>query len=174
MSGILAEVRAFVAALRGEHPEVFSRPAPRGSDPFSERCAHHAPAMGVEFGKVRLKEMSSLWGSCSARGDLSFNRRLLDAPPEVLDYVVVHELAHLRWRGHGKRFWDLVARHCPEQRRRRRWLRDNGRALLAGQLPGAGAVEREDAQGPLGAGRQEILGQGEVEAPGLGVGPAAV
>ncbi|MBI2362130.1 MAG: M48 family metallopeptidase, partial [Elusimicrobia bacterium] len=92
MSGILDEVRAFVSALKEQLPEVFVPPAPRprpgkpaggGADLFAERCARFAPGLGVAFGKVRAKEMSSLWGSCSPRGDLSFNRRLLEAPPEV-------------------------------------------------------------------------------------------
>ncbi|TBR16985.1 M48 family peptidase [bacterium] len=167
--GLLAEVRAFVAGLRGELPELFKAPpppaprrVPRPSVPtlFSERCAHYAPLMGVSPGKVRVKDMRSLWGSCSYRGDLSFNARLLGAPPEVLDYVVVHELAHLRWRGHGRRFWDLVQKFCPEQKARRRWLRANGTALLQ-ELPSLGAADREDAEQPLPFG--DVAGQREVE-----------
>lgn len=177
MSGLIGEISAFIAGLRDDLPELFRAPppppprraTPRGTDRFTARCAFFAPVMGVEFGGVRLKEMSSLWGSCSSRGDLSFNRRLLEAPPGVLDYIVVHELAHLRWRGHGARFWDLVVRHCPDQRAHRRWLRTNGPALLRGELPGPAIPECEDAQVLSG-----LAGQGEVEAPGFGVGSAAV
>lgn len=166
--GLLGEVRDFLASLKSDLPGLFApRPAPaRRPKPgdgsvrlFTERCAAFAPAMGVSFGRVRVKTMTSLWGSCSARGDLSFNARLLDAPPAVLDYVVVHELAHLRWRGHGRRFWDLVTRHCPEAKAHRRWLRENGARLLQ-ELPGGPVARAEDAQGP-GAG--EVPGQGEVE-----------
>lgn len=190
-SGLLAEVRAFVAGLRGELPELFKappppappaaprprphRPAPEGTVLFAERCAVYAPQMGVSHGKVRVKDMRSLWGSCSYRGDLSFNVRLLGAPPEVLDYVVVHELAHLRWRGHGRRFWDLVQKHCPDQRLHRRWLRANGARLLQ-QLPGLreaapglgeaaaglGVADAEEAQGAVSSG--QVARQGEVEA----------
>ena len=181
MSGLLDEVRAFVSGLRRELPEVFVPAAPKPRPPrplgpeaeaFSARCARFAPEMGVTFGKVRAKEMSSLWGSCSARGDLSFNRRLLAAPPEVLDYVVVHELAHLRWRGHGARFWALVEKHCPEQRAHRRWLRRNGAALLAGELPGPAVDGEEELQVPPVAG--QLPRQGEVEAPLLPFGAAGV
>lgn len=193
-SGLLAEVRAFVAGLRGELPELFTKqppPPPAASRPsaarprvveggsrqavFAERCAHYAAEMGLSPGKVRVKDMRSLWGSCSYRGDLSFNVRLLSAPPEVLDYVVVHELAHLRWRGHGRRFWDLVQKFCPEQKARRRWLRANGLRLLqelpglreAALGPGEAALglapgDAEEAQGALALG--EVAGQGEVEA----------
>jgi len=143
---LLTEVRAFVAGLRGELPELFRAsaplPKPRPPEPpsssvFAARCAYFAPLMGVSYGRVRVKDMRSLWGSCSAQGDLSFNVRLLSAPPEVLDYVVVHELAHRSLRGHGRCFWEHVARFCPEQRERRRWLRANGAGLLIGspQLP---------------------------------------
>lgn len=165
--GLVAEVRAFVAGLRTELPELF-RPAPAPDSPrtrpeaglFMARCAHFAPLMGLSYGKVRVKDMRSLWGSCSYRGDLSFNVRLLAAPPEVLDYVVVHELAHRRWRGHGRRFWDLVLRHCPEARERRRWLRANGARLLS-ELPDLGAQQAVDME-RLAAGG-ELPRQGEVE-----------
>lgn len=165
-AGLLAEVRAFVAGLRTELPELFRPPAapPQPVQPeagrFLARCAHFAPLMGLSYGKVRVKDMRSLWGSCSHRGDLSFNVRLLGAPPEVLDYVVVHELAHRRWRGHGRRFWDLVVRHCPEARERRRWLRLNGARLLS-EFPGLGAADAEDAHGR--AGDSQFARQGEVE-----------
>lgn len=172
-TGLIAEVKAFVAGLRGELPELFKAPLaqnpPRpavGPRPkvapslFSERCAHFAPEMGVSPGKIRVKDMRSLWGSCSYRGDLSFNVRLMGAPPEVLDYVVVHELAHLKWRGHGRRFWDLVQKHCPEAKARRRWLRANGAGLLQ-DLPGLAPTDAEDPQGAVGLGH--VSGQGEVE-----------
>lgn len=161
-STLLAEVRAFVAGLKGELPELF-KPVPAPSTPsvFSARCAHYAPEMGVFYGKVRVKDMRSLWGSCSYRGDLSFNVRLLSAPPEVLDYVVVHELAHLRWRGHGRRFWELVQKHCPEQKDRRRWLRANGARLIQ-DLPGVGAAHGEEPQ--TSGLPDQVAGQGEVEA----------
>lgn len=165
--GLLGEVRGFLASLKSELPGLFvpaprraPRPAPAGGSVFADRCAFFAPAMGVSYGKVRVKAMTSLWGSCSARGDLSFNARLLDAPPAVLDYVVVHELAHRRWRGHGRRFWDFVHRHCPDAREHRRWLRLNGPRLLQ-QLPGGAVAGAEDAQGLVPG---EVAGQGEVEA----------
>lgn len=158
MNELLAEVRAFVAGLRGELPELFEAPSPKSK--FSERCAHFAAEMGLSPGKIRVKDMRSLWGSCSYRGDLSFNVRLLGAPPEVLDYVVVHELAHLKWRGHGRRFWDLVQKHCPEAKVRRRWLRANGAALLQ-NLPGVVSADPEDAQAALARG--QVAGQSEVE-----------
>ncbi len=90
-----------------------------------------AERIGVEYRRIRIGGQRTLWGSCSPRGTLSFNWRLALAPLEVLDYVVVHELCHLRVPNHSRRFWALVERHRPHWRRQRDWLRDNGPELLA-------------------------------------------
>jgi hypothetical protein len=65
------------------------------------------------------------WGGCSSRQNLSFNWRLVMAPPAVLDYLAVHELAHLAEPNHSMKFWLIVRSHCPEFQRHKRWLRDN-------------------------------------------------
>lgn len=75
--------------------------------------------------KVVFRAQKSLWGSCSARGVVSLNWKLAFAPPEVLEYVVLHELVHLEVRNHSKFFWQKVAEHCPDHRRLRRWLRQH-------------------------------------------------
>ena len=90
-----------------------------------------AGRIGVEYRRIRIAGQRTLWGSCSSRGTLSFNWRLGLAPPEVLDYVVVHELCHLRVPNHSRRFWALVERHRPHWRQQREWLRDFGPELLA-------------------------------------------
>jgi predicted metal-dependent hydrolase len=90
-----------------------------------------AERVGVAYQRIRIGGQRTLWGSCSARGTLSFNWRLVLAPPEVLDYVVVHELCHLRVPDHSLRFWALVARHRPHWRDQRDWLRRHGPELLA-------------------------------------------
>jgi predicted metal-dependent hydrolase len=87
-------------------------------------------SFGFRYGRVSVKEQKSRWGSCSRAGNLNFNWRLLLAPMPVLDYVVVHELAHLREHNHGPRFWALVAAVCPEHRVHRRWLREHGHELV--------------------------------------------
>jgi predicted metal-dependent hydrolase len=84
---------------------------------------------GFRYGRVSVKEQKSRWGSCSRAGNLNFNWRLLLAPLPVLDYVVVHELAHLAEHNHGPRFWALVAAVCPDYRPHRRWLREHGHEL---------------------------------------------
>jgi predicted metal-dependent hydrolase len=90
-----------------------------------------AQALGVEFRSIRVGGQRTLWGSCSPRGTLSFNWRLVLAPYEVLDYVVVHELCHLREPSHSRRFWKLVESRRPDWRDQRDWLRRFGAELLA-------------------------------------------
>jgi predicted metal-dependent hydrolase len=90
-----------------------------------------AERIGVAYQRIRIGGQRTLWGSCSARGTLSFNWRLVLAPLEVLDYVVVHELCHLRVPDHSRRFWALVERQRPHWRRQRDWLRRHGHELLA-------------------------------------------
>jgi predicted metal-dependent hydrolase len=88
-------------------------------------------ALGVTYRQLRIGDQRSLWGSCSPRGTLSFNWRLALAPYEVLDYVVVHELCHLRVADHSRRFWALVESRRPRWRQQRSWLREHGPELLA-------------------------------------------
>ena len=90
-----------------------------------------AERIGVAYERIRIGGQRTLWGSCSARGTLSFNWRLVLAPFQVLDYVVVHELCHLRVPNHSRPFWTLVERHRPHSRHQRDWLREHGRELLA-------------------------------------------
>jgi predicted metal-dependent hydrolase len=97
-----------------------------------ERAAtRHAAALGVAPAAVTIRDQRTRWGSASRSGRLSFSWRLVLAPPEALETVVVHELAHLRVFGHGPAFWDLVATRVPDHRRWRRWLRDHSADLHA-------------------------------------------
>ncbi len=97
----------------------------------STLAEEHGDRIGVEYRRIRIGGQRTLWGSCSPRGTLSFNWRLVLAPLEVLDYVVVHELCHLRVPNHSRGFWALVERHRQHWRQERDWLRDYGPELLA-------------------------------------------
>jgi predicted metal-dependent hydrolase len=90
-----------------------------------------APVIGVHPQRIQIRDQRSRWGSCSTRGTLSFNWRLVLAPLDVLDYVVVHELCHLREPNHSRRFWDLVEMRRPDWRTHRDWLHEHGPELLA-------------------------------------------
>ena len=84
---------------------------------------------GTSYTKLTIRSQRTRWASCSSRGAMSFNWRLLLAPEEILDYVVEHEVAHLEVMDHSQRFWKLLASRCPDYRRHERWLRQNGPAL---------------------------------------------
>lgn len=96
-----------------------------------EKLNRHAASMGVTFGRVTIRCQQTRWGSCSSRGNLNFNCLLMLAPEEVLDYVVVHELAHRKQMNHSALFWQEVARECPDYKKPLRWLKDRGGALLS-------------------------------------------
>jgi predicted metal-dependent hydrolase len=94
-------------------------------DVFKTRIKARAAEMEVKPTSLQVRDQKSRWGSASKDGGLSLNWRLILCPPEILDYLVVHELAHLRYGGHGKRFWQLVERHYGDSRAARKWLRDH-------------------------------------------------
>lgn len=95
-----------------------------------ERVEHFAPLVGVTYGGITIRNQRSRWGSCSDRGNLNFNCLLMLAPPEVMDYVIVHELCHRKEMNHSKRFWAEVERVLPDYQARRKWLEENGTALI--------------------------------------------
>jgi hypothetical protein len=90
-----------------------------------------AARLGLQYRRLTIRDARTRWGSCAADGSIMLSLRLALAPPEVFRYVVVHELCHLRWRGHGPRFWALVERQMPEFASHRAWLRRHGHALHA-------------------------------------------
>ncbi len=91
-----------------------------------ERLARLARQHGFEVKAVSIRNQRSRWGSCSPSGRISLNWRLIQFPPAVADYVLVHELVHLRHMNHSRRFWNDVARVCPTYPAARAWLRANG------------------------------------------------
>ncbi len=100
-------------------------------DRLAEASDRHARALGVSFGTLVLRDTRSRWGSCSADGRLMYSWRLVMAPPQVLDYVAAHEVAHLREMNHSPAFWAQVAAIFPDYQAARAWLRRNGALLHA-------------------------------------------
>lgn len=86
--------------------------------------ARYSEALGVKPRSVKVANQRSRWGSCSARGNVRFSWRIAEFPDRVFDYIVVHELAHLKEMNHGSRFWALVADQIPDHKTHRRWLKN--------------------------------------------------
>lgn len=86
--------------------------------------------MGIEPGKLELRNQRTRWASCSPQRTLSFNWRLVMAPDDVIDYVVIHELAHLREKNHTRRFWSIVREQDPDYEQHLDWLKVNSSKLI--------------------------------------------
>ena len=95
-----------------------------------EKVAYYARLMGVTYGRISIRRQKTRWGSCSREGNLNFNCLLMMAPPEVLDYVVIHELSHRMEMNHSARFWAQVEKMIPDYRVPRKWLKEHGGKLM--------------------------------------------
>ena len=93
---------------------------------LSELAAMH----GFNYKKLRIKNQKTRWGSCSAKGNINLNLRLMMTPPAAIDYVIIHELCHLRLLNHSGEFWALLETICPDYRRWRDWFKENSRRLV--------------------------------------------
>jgi len=96
---------------------------------IKELAEKHSLKIGVKYSALRIRSARTRWGSCSPSGAISFNWKLIMAPLPVIEYVVIHELCHLRELKHSKRFWGMVGAFCPDWRAHRKWLRNNEAAL---------------------------------------------
>jgi predicted metal-dependent hydrolase len=133
-AGVVLEVAAPTEDLVGPVVEQWYREAARTH--LSALVARWSPALGVSPARLRIGDQRSRWGSCSTSGVISFNWRLLLAPPPVGEYVVVHELAHLLRADHSPAFWSIVADALPGHAAQRRWLRRHGPELRLGPAVG--------------------------------------
>ena len=96
-----------------------------------DRVRHYAALIGVNYGRITIRNQKSKWGSCSAKGNLNFNCLLMLCPSEVLDYVVIHELCHRKEMNHSPKFWAEVEKYVPDHKTQRKWLKDEGSKLIA-------------------------------------------
>lgn len=105
-----------------------------GAACFQRKVTVWAQKMQIDYGRMSIRDQKTRWGSCSSKGNLNFNWRLLMMPEEIMDYVVVHELAHRREMNHSPRFWQIVEMYIPDYQKRRQWLKENGsRYMEAGR-----------------------------------------
>lgn len=96
---------------------------------FLESAERYAQIMGLKYSKLKVSSAQKRWGSCTASNTLNLSWRLILAPQEIIDYVVVHELAHIQEKNHSCRFWNKVAAILPDYRLRKKWLRSNEHSL---------------------------------------------
>ncbi len=118
--------------LRGDKavaPQVSAFYKTQARTALTEASDRYAAQVGRSYNKITLRDTRSRWGSCSSRGGLMYSWRLIMAPPEVLDYVAAHEVAHLVEMNHSAAFWSVVESICPNYAPLRQWLRDHGEDL---------------------------------------------
>jgi predicted metal-dependent hydrolase len=121
--------RAFIlsAGYQSRGKELFEKLYRKMARAYlSRRLEQLARLNGFKFKKFRLSSARTRWGSCSARGTISLSWRLIMAPPNIIDYVIIHELAHTKEKNHSRAFWALVTQYVPDHKEKRRWLRTKG------------------------------------------------
>ena len=101
----------------------------RGRERLQRRVHYFAPKVGVSPASIDVRELGNRWATCSTRANLAFHWKCMMAPPTIIDYIVVHELCHLRHRDHTDAFWNEVDKVLPQYRERKEWLRKNGAGL---------------------------------------------
>lgn len=133
------EGQTFHLTVSGDVPEAIYQESMRevfkhwfiqhGNNLVAERLELYCPVMAVRPSKVVLKEQKRRWGTCTGKGAIYLNWRLMMAPLSILDYVLVHELAHLKHPNHSKAFWGFVESIVPDYKLQKTWLRNNGSQL---------------------------------------------
>ncbi|MDG6933817.1 MAG: M48 family metallopeptidase [Nitrososphaerota archaeon] len=118
-----------VNRIRDAAPLLYEWTRKKASLSIRQSVWRNSRSMGVQPGRISIRDQQSRWGSCSHYGNLNFNFRIGMAPPEVMEYVVIHELVHTKIKNHSKAFWSEVGRFCPNYKERQKWLRYNARLL---------------------------------------------
>ena len=98
-----------------------------------QRVEHFSRLMGVNYGRITIRNQKTRWGSCSSKGNLNFNCLLMLTPPEVIDYVVVHELCHRKEMNHSRAFWSEVEKVIPNYKESVQWLKNEGSQVMRRQ-----------------------------------------
>lgn len=110
--------------------EEIKKLADKALQHIPKRVSYFAKQIGVTYGKITIRNQKTRWGSCSSKGNLNFNCLLMLTPPEVIDYVVVHELCHRKEMNHSKAFWAEVEKVIPDYKEQVKWLKENGGKII--------------------------------------------
>ncbi len=105
--------------------------AQKAMEVLPERTAYFSKKIGVSYGGITIRNQKTRWGSCSSKGNLNFNCLLMLTPPEIQDYVVVHELCHRKEMNHSDRFWKEVEKILPDYKERKAWLKEHGTEIMS-------------------------------------------
>lgn len=95
-----------------------------------QKVKYYADLIGVDYGRITIRNQKTRWGSCSSQGNLNFNCLLMQFPDEVIDYVVIHELCHRKQMNHSRQFYEEIEKIMPEYRKWQKWLKENGGLYL--------------------------------------------
>lgn len=125
-----ADRSVWIASPANVRPEIERDLRKLATELLPLRLEELADRHGLKFTRVSIRHQRSRWGSCARSGAIALNFRLVQMPPEVCDYVLIHELMHLKQQNHGRRFWALVERAFPGYKEAERWLRREGRGLF--------------------------------------------
>lgn len=110
--------------------EEIHKLAEKALEYIPKRVSYFAKQIGVTYGKITIRNQKTRWGSCSSKGNLNFNCLLMLTPPEVIDYVVVHELCHRKEMNHSGAFWAEVEKVLPDYKEQVKWLKENGGKII--------------------------------------------
>ena len=110
--------------------EEIKKLADKALQHIPKRVSYYAKQIGVTCGKITIRNQKTRWGSCSSKGNLNFNCLLMLTPPEVIDYVVVHELCHRKEMNHSEAFWAEVEKVIPDYKEQVKWLKENGGQII--------------------------------------------
>lgn len=127
--GVALEEDTLCAPRHGTGAAIEAFLKERARDRAREAVERHARGIGRDVTRLSLRDTRSRWGSCTSKGSIMLSWRLIMAPPEILDYVAAHEVAHLRYMDHSAAFWDQVEALFPGHKRASGWLRDHGPGL---------------------------------------------
>ena len=124
-AGELEMIAPITSTVQERKQALFRHFKKLGKRQLEERARAHSLRMGLAYSSVTVRGQTSRWGSCTWDGKISLNWKLMSAPSDVIDYVIIHELAHLRHLDHSERFWNLVGSYFPDYKRAKKWLTDH-------------------------------------------------
>ena len=127
---MVEEENKLISELKPYTTEEIHKLADKALKHIPERVKYYAPLIGVDYGRITIRNQRSRWGSCSRKGNLNFNCLLMEMPDEIIDSVVVHELCHRKHMNHSPQFYSEIEKVFPQYKQCNKWLKENGGKYL--------------------------------------------